>query len=408
MNCIHAAALLSSLTVAWAFQLAGASAPTEARPEDAPVQVFLLVGQSNMQGKGKLDHLRQLATDPETKETYGHWLQSDGSWTVRDDVWIWYMGKTGALTVGYASPEDRFGPELQIGHVLGEAIDAPVLLIKIAWGGKSLAVDFRPPSAGGEVGQFYTEVLQHTREVLADLEAVTPQLAGREHELQGIIWFQGWNDRVNQEHNDAYEENLTHLIRDLRKDLKSPELPFVIGETGQGGVDETHPRALSLMKAQAAVARYGEFRGNVAFVETKRFYDEEPRHDGGYHFFGNAANFFRIGDALGRGMLELRQFFARLRIARSEILMIDDAVISYSRFTGGKYPSTLLSLVTPDADGITFLPLDEVPRDPWGNEYVYTSPAEDRPHEILSLGADGRPGGEGAAADIMLSETKAR
>ena len=88
--------------------------------------------------------------------------------------------------------------------------------------------------------------------------------------------------------------------------------------------------------------------------------------------------------------------------------MIDDAVISYSRFTGGKYPSTLLSLVTPDADGITFLPLDEVPRDPWGNEYVYTSPAEDRPHEILSLGADGRPGGEGAAADIMLSETKAR
>ncbi|MEE8148451.1 MAG: sialate O-acetylesterase, partial [Longimicrobiales bacterium] len=230
MHCTNASGLLAPLTVAWALQLMGASAPTAARPEDPPVQVFLLVGQSNMQGKGKLDHLRQLATDPETAKTYGHWLQPDGSWALRDDVWIWYMGKSGALTVGYASPEDRFGPELQIGHVLGEAIDAPVLLVKIAWGGKSLAVDFRPPGAGGEVGPFYTEVLKHKREVLADLGAVAPELAGREHELKGLIWFQGWNDRVNQEHNDAYEGNLAHLIRDLRKDLGSPNFPFVIGE----------------------------------------------------------------------------------------------------------------------------------------------------------------------------------
>ena len=86
--------------------------------------------------------------------------------------------------------------------------------------------------------------------------------------------------------------------------------------------------------------------------------------------------------------------------------MIDDAVTSYSRLNAGKYPSTLVSLVTPDADGITYLPLDEVPRDPWGNEYVYTPPAEDQPHEILSLGADGRRGGEGAAADIKLSDVK--
>jgi hypothetical protein len=400
--------ILASLAAAWTLLLVSAPEPATVTREDAPVQVFLLVGQSNMEGKGKLDHLRQLATDPETSDTYGHWLKPDGSWVVREDVWIWYMGKAGGLGVGYGTPEDRFGPELQIGHVLGEAIDAPVLLIKIAWGGKSLAVDFRPPSAGGEVGPFYSEVLTHTREVLADLGAVTPKLAGREHELKGLIWFQGWNDRVNQEHNDAYEENLAHLIRDLRKDLQDPDLPFVVGETGQGGVNETHPRALSLMKAQATVAQYEEFRGNVAFVGTKLFYDEEPRHDGGYHFFGNAANFFRIGHALGQGMLELREFSVRLRITRSQILMIAEGVRSYSVFNAGKYPPTLVPLVTPDAEGRSFLPLDEVPRDPWGNEYVYTPPAGEQPYEILSLGADGRPGGKGAAADIKLSETKAR
>jgi len=396
------------LTIAWALQFVGAAAPAAVRSEDSPVQVFLLVGQSNMQGKGKLDHLRQLATDPETAERYGHLIQPDGSWVVRDDVWIWYMGKTGALTVGYASPEDRFGPELEIGHLLGEAIDAPVLLIKIAWGGKSLAVDFRPPGAGGEVGPFYTEVLKHTREVLADLGAVFPKLAGRTHELEGLIWFQGWNDRVNQEHNDAYEGNLAHLIRDLRKDLESPQLPFVIGETGQGGVNETHPRALSLMKAQAAVALYDEFRGNVAFVETKHFYDEEPRHDGGYHFFGNAANFFRIGDALGRGMLELRRGAARRRIAREHILEIDEALRSFAVLNSGHYPETLELLVTPDANGATFLPRTELPRDPWGNEYIYMGPADGRPHELLSYGADGRKGGVGAAADITLSDARGR
>ncbi|MCP3914142.1 MAG: PQQ-binding-like beta-propeller repeat protein [bacterium] len=271
---------------------------------DEPVQVFLLVGQSNMQGKGKIEHLAELASTPETRARYGHWRHGD-DWAERDDVWIWSMDKKGPLTVGYGAPEDRFGPELEIGHVLGEAIEAPVLLVKIAWGGKSLAQDFRPPSAGGETGSFYTQTLASAREVLGNLEAEFPSLAGRSHELAGWIWFQGWNDRVNQAHNDAYATNLAHLIRDVRKDLGAPDLPFVIGETGQGGHEETHPRALSLMHAQAQVAAMPEFAGNVRLVETKAFYASEPKFDGGYHFFGNAANFFGIGEALGHGMLEL-------------------------------------------------------------------------------------------------------
>ena len=62
---------------------------------------------------------------------------------------------------------------------------------------------------------------------------------------------------------------MANFIRDIRKDLGVPNLPFVIAETGMSGPSENHPRALSLMLAQAAVAKYKEFQGNVAFVGTK-------------------------------------------------------------------------------------------------------------------------------------------
>ena len=56
-----------------------------AEPPEGPVKVFLLVGQSNMQGKGSLKHLQEL-TESEPKK-FGH-LRKDGEWVLRDDVWI--------------------------------------------------------------------------------------------------------------------------------------------------------------------------------------------------------------------------------------------------------------------------------------------------------------------------------
>jgi hypothetical protein len=116
------------------------------------VKVFFLVGQSNMEGKGNPIHLDTYKEDPLIKSTYAELKEGDG-WKVRDDVWITYPTKNGGekhgpLTVGYGTKgEDSIGPEFGFGHTVGNAIDEPVLLVKIAWGGKSLAVDFRPPSA---------------------------------------------------------------------------------------------------------------------------------------------------------------------------------------------------------------------------------------------------------------------
>jgi alpha-galactosidase len=182
-----------------------------------------------------------------------------------------------------------------------------VVLVKIAWGGKAIGKEFRPPSSGGEVGAEYRQLVDLSKETIANLGVIFPEFAGRQVQLVGLGWHQGWNDRVNQAFNEAYEENLSNLIRDLRKELEAPNLPFVIAETGMTGPEEKHPRALSLMAAQKAVAEKPEFRGTVAFVPTRSFWREETDSPSkqGYHWNSNAETYYLIGEAMGRAMLEL-------------------------------------------------------------------------------------------------------
>lgn len=291
------------------------TASTWARAAE-PVKVFILAGQSNMQGHGKI------AAEPNANDGRGslEWLveQSEdakykslkddrGDWVVRSDVQIWYLERHGNLAPGFGVHERFIGPELGFGRTVGDAIDAPVLLIKLAWGGKSLGQDFRPPSSGGDVGEYYRQILELTKKALAEAPSIFPQYADRPLELVGFGWHQGWNDRVNQEFNDQYEQNMANFIRDIRKDLQAPGLPFVIAETGMSGREETHPRALSLMRAQAAVAQLDEFQGNVAFVETKDFYRAKEQSPSGqaYHWNNNAETYYLIGEAMGQAMLGL-------------------------------------------------------------------------------------------------------
>src|SRR5690242_2140290 len=95
--------------------------------DDAPVKVFVLAGQSNMQGTGfvKADpkrnggkgSLEYLVKDPATAKRFAHLVDKDGKWIVRDDVWIHYLDRKGRLTVGFADG-DRIGPELGFGFVV--------------------------------------------------------------------------------------------------------------------------------------------------------------------------------------------------------------------------------------------------------------------------------------------------
>ena len=180
-----------------------------------PVKVFVLAGQSNMEGQAVVDlagkdyndrkgTLTMLMEDPAKAPMFRHLKGADGKWRVRDDVWVHYQREdrpllAGPLGIGFSVYGDahHFGPELQFGHVMGDHLDNQVLLIKTAWGGKSLFKDFRPPSSGGEVGKYYSLMIRQVREALGIMEKELPALRGRSFELAGFVWYQGWNDGVN-------------------------------------------------------------------------------------------------------------------------------------------------------------------------------------------------------------------
>ncbi|MEZ6013622.1 MAG: type II secretion system major pseudopilin GspG [Planctomycetota bacterium] len=98
---------------------------------------------------------------------------------------------------------------------------------------------------------------------------------------------------------------------------------------------------------------------------------------------------------------------AQLSKAKADITIIGDAIINYATMNSGRFPDSLDALVTPDQNGRTFLQRETVPKDPWGNEYVYYPPrgGESDP-TVMSLGADGAQGGEAKDRDITLKDIK--
>ena len=85
--------------------------PDSARAAGDTVKVFVLAGQSNMEGKAKQRLLDHQATDPKTKDFFSH-LRDGDKWAVRDDVFIKFLGRKGPLTIGYGS--HRFGTRVRV------------------------------------------------------------------------------------------------------------------------------------------------------------------------------------------------------------------------------------------------------------------------------------------------------
>ena len=294
-----------------------------------PLKVYLLVGQSNMQGHAQVRTFDHIGMDPKTAPILKAIRNADGTPKVCQNVWISSVDpaapegeRHGRLTVGYgASGRDpKIGPELTFGIYMQQHVDEPILVIKTAWGGKSLNTDFRPPSAGPyefnaqqlenlkkqgkdlvqakadrakKTGQYYRLMMEHINKVLGDIKRVYPAHDAKEgYELAGFVWFQGWNDMVDRGTypNRAqpggyaqYSEVLVHFIRDVRKDLSAPKLPFVIGVMGVGGLVEKYgpdqKRYAGIhsefRKAMAAPAKLSEFTGNVTAVFTENYWDHQ-------------------------------------------------------------------------------------------------------------------------------------
>jgi alpha-galactosidase len=326
------------------------------------VKVFILSGQSNMEGRGFPEPLSWQITQEKYRQRYTHFIKNGDYdafakkvaetkdpndnrkpptylWSTRHDVWINYLGKHGDLTVGYGSPREGFGPELNFGHVVGNYYDEQVLIIKASWGGRALARGFLPPSSmlsdaeyakltaaqndetkawnaaepakieatnqkiieqnktaekkkplrkfrprelvtvakyKDQFGKDYRNMVNEVHSCLSELGERFPGYRNRGYEIKGFVWFQGWNDQY-QDRWLSYETNMANFIRDVRKEFKAPDMAFVIGQMGNDGLkaDKDGSPRDYIKKAQAAVPEASEFKSNAICVRTDRFWDME-------------------------------------------------------------------------------------------------------------------------------------
>jgi len=131
----------------------------DGKPADMskPVQVYILLGQSNMVGAGKItgDSEGSLTYAIQEKGKYPYLVDDEGNWTERKDVrYARVMGSgTGAPrqfnNEWMAIKGGKIGPEYGIGNYVGEATDAPVLILKSCIGNRSLGWDLLPPGSEG-------------------------------------------------------------------------------------------------------------------------------------------------------------------------------------------------------------------------------------------------------------------
>ncbi len=303
---------------------AGMALGMPAAAADKPLKVYILAGQSNMQGHASISTFDSLAADPKTAPLLKDMRNPDGTPRVCSKVWISSVGclgdaytdlreRHGKLTAGFGAPENKIGPEFTFGLHLEKTLNEPILIVKTSWGGRSLHTDFRPPSAGSyawsdyelaqrqrrgddpakyqaetakATGLYYRCMIDHVRKVLSDIKRVVPGYDPRQgFELAGFVWFQGFNDYVSgwtydkqmqPGGYDLYTDLLAHFIRDVRKDLAAPKMPFVIGVMGIGGQPEgKKPPQMHFRQAQLAPTMLPEFRGNVFAVPTALYWDDE-------------------------------------------------------------------------------------------------------------------------------------
>lgn len=313
---------------------------------DQPVQVFILLGQSNMLGFGKVgsaDKPGSLTHAVKVKKLYLYLVDDAGNWTERKDVRnVRVMGSgTGGMRVfnneWMTIKGGNIGPEIGIGHHVGHVTDAPVMILKSCIGNRALGWDLLPPGSESfeftdtkgvtwihpgykgtperwekgtdpkkinwYAGMQYDGDISRAKKVLAELNKYYP--GAKEYEVAGFFWWQGDRDSRSAALSSRYETNLVHLIKQLRQDFDAPGAKFVCASLGQTEKDATDGGG-EILDAMLAVdgktGKYPAFKGNVATVYS------HPLSKGGSsgsHYSGNAETYMNVGEAMGRAMVEL-------------------------------------------------------------------------------------------------------
>jgi hypothetical protein len=344
-----AAVLALGLSSGWA---AETTARPDGKPADMskPVQVFILMGQSNMVGMGKIagDKEGTLEHAVKTKKKYPYLVDDAGNWTERKDVrFVRVMSGRGGgmqqfnnewMTVKACR---SIGPEFGIAQPVGNAVDAPVMILKSCIGNRALGWDLLPPGSerfeaevterngqkvtkvfagykdspdswvkgtepkpiGWYAGKQYDDDVSYAKTVLADLGKYYP--GATKYEVAGFFFWQGERDCGSAVLSSRYEQNLVRFIKQLRKDFNAPDAKFVMATLGESAKGCGGNGGL-VLNAHLAVdgtsGKYPEFKGNVATIYS------HPMAQGGSgnsHYGGKAEVYMDVGEAMGKAMVEL-------------------------------------------------------------------------------------------------------
>ncbi len=289
----------------------GSFAEAKERPQrttgsKGPVKVFLLMGQSNMNGRGNIDVLKNKLTK-DLPDKYPPSLVK-----MRDDVWITGANGNGIsnqmsnvrLEPGFAQFK-YFGPELAFGHAMGDHFAENVLLIKIFGGGTPLATHWTSPSAAkrtkrqgplkgrraGFQGTFYK-----TKNALDNLGTLIEGYDPKQgYQIMGVVWVHGNAD--GGRYSKEYEDNLADFITDLRAMFGLPALPFIAveslssrapGSAFKNAVDRVNKQAGN----KAAAAILAKSRINLKGDEAYSIYNASGD---GTHWRHNARAYLDVG-----------------------------------------------------------------------------------------------------------------
>ena len=290
----------------------GSDASEDAGATEPTLPVFLLAGQSNMEGNVDAalleELLAELATGPadtleeRIAEALTTWYQTydDGyalygyspEMVARQAAELARLRSIGVLSDSITAPLEEvlcgrnddavaplqatcgnpIGPEWVLGHVLAGTEYAPTSLIKVVRGGTSLLVDWLSPTSAealeAPVGEQY-EALQRRIASLADApETVHPMCVSETCSWGALLWFQGENDCFDAPNAEAYEANLTRFLADVRAEVGDPDLPVVIVEVGAwaqslefGGQVTAAQRAVAAADANAILVPTSDLSG---------------------------------------------------------------------------------------------------------------------------------------------------
>jgi len=260
--------------------------PKRPEPLPRPLPVFLLAGQSNMDGRGWTRDLPPRLTRPQP-EVLIWWHRGE----------LGYASAPGEATDHWAALEpgmnlDRFGPEITLGLRLRRALGRPIAFIKVSRGGTSLGRDWNP--AGSPMWNALAAQWP------AALEALRAR--GFAPDLRAVFWHQGESDAAPDKAAEAgrYEARLRDFLAAVRRLLNAAHVPFFIGELGDCAAAFPYRDAVAV--AQRAVAAGPARAADTYFVAAK----DLPSQDDAQRHFGSEAN-LTLGERFAEAYLKLHE-----------------------------------------------------------------------------------------------------